>query len=73
MAKKISRLSNDTKIIVAKNAENPFEKGSARARLATAVLRSHGKTYAQAKAAGADSWVVRQMIERKLVRLAVMA
>jgi hypothetical protein len=68
MGKK-ARIIDDTKIVVVKK-ENPFEQGTDRAKRAGAVLSSNGKTYADAKKKGADSWAVRQLVEMKLVKVA---
>jgi hypothetical protein len=68
MSKKQARLDDEIKIVVVKR-ENPFEQGTDRAKRAGAVLSSNGKTYADAKKKGADSWAVRQLVKRGAVRL----
>jgi hypothetical protein len=56
------------KLVVVKK-ENPFTEGTVQAKHAAAVLSSNGKTVADAKKKGADSWTVRELVNRKIVRV----
>ena len=69
MAKKTTktRILDGMTITVVKK-ENPFT-AAVQAKLAAAVLGSNGKTVEAAKAKGANSWVVRQLVDRKIVRV----
>ena len=67
-SKTAARIVDATKIVVVKK-QNPFVATSARGKRAAAVLASSGKTYADAKKKGADSWAVRQLISRKLIKI----
>jgi hypothetical protein len=63
-----ARIVDDMKVIVLKK-ENPFAEGTVQAKHAAAVLGSNGATVAAAKKKGADSWTIRQLVERKIVRV----
>jgi hypothetical protein len=67
-----TRITDDMKLVVIKK-ENPFTEGTVQARHAAAVLGANGKTVADAKKKGADSWTVREMVKRKLVRVVAAA
>jgi hypothetical protein len=56
------------KITVLRKGENPFT-AKVQAKLAAAVLSSNGGTVAAAKKKGVNSWVVRQLVDRKFVRV----
>lgn len=69
---KATRIMDDMKLVVVKR-ENPFADGTVQAKHAAAVLASSGKTVADAKKRGADSWTVRALVQRKLVRVEAVA
>lgn len=65
----MKRLTDDTKIVVLKR-DNPFSEGTERFKRARAILTSNGRPYADARKKGADSWTLRQLQKKKLVRVA---
>lgn len=65
-------ITNDLKIVVVKN-ENPFTEGTKQFKRAAAVLSAKGKTVADAKKRGADTWTVRELVRRKVVKVAAAA
>ena len=56
----------DTFTIKVVKKENPFT-GKVQVKHAEAVLKCNGKTVADAKKAGADSWTVRELAKRKII------
>jgi hypothetical protein len=69
------RVSNDVKITVVKK-ENPFVDGTHRAKMAKYVLTHNGKTYGELKDASkglVDSWIIRQLADRKLIKVRTAA
>lgn len=67
-----SIILNDMKLVVVKK-ENPFAEGTVQAKHAAAVLAANGKTVADAKKKGADSWTVRELVKRKLIKVMTAA
>ena len=64
----VTRITDDMKLKVVKK-ENPFTDGTVQAKHANAVLASNGKTVADAKKKGADSWTVRELVRLKVVQV----
>jgi hypothetical protein len=62
-----TRITDDMKITVIKK-ENPFT-AKVQAKHAAACLASHGKLVSEAKKRGCDSWTLRQLVDRKIVRV----
>jgi len=56
----------DTFTIKVLKKENPFT-GEVQVKHADAVLKNNGKTVADAKKSGADSWTVRELAKRKII------
>jgi hypothetical protein len=72
MATKSKRtvITDSLKIVVNKGAKNPFEEGTVKAKLASAVLASKGKTVADAKAKAKHNgatWAVRELVKRRII------
>jgi hypothetical protein len=62
----------DTFTIKVVKKENPFT-GAVQVKHADAVLKCNGKTVADAKKAGADSWTVRELVNRGIIAVAKAA
>ncbi len=65
-------ITNDLTITVLKK-EIPFTEGTKQHKRASAVLACKGKTVAEAKKRGADTWTVRELARRKVIRVASAA
>lgn len=63
----------DNLTIVVVKKENPFTEGTKQFKRASAVFACKGKTVAEAKKKGADTWTVRELARRKLIRAAAAA
>lgn len=62
-------INKEMKITTTRGAENPFRKGSARAKRASVVLRANGKPVAEAIRRGARLSTVAYLAKARVIRL----
>jgi hypothetical protein len=62
-----TRILDSMRLVVLKR-ENPFT-AKVQAKHAAACLASHGKLVSEAKKRDCDSWTLRQLVDRKIVKV----
>jgi hypothetical protein len=69
----VARITNDMVLVAVPKKENPFTKGTVKAELAQAVIKSSGHTVGYAKDHGANTWAVRELVHMGVVKVKAMA